>query len=172
MCDHNCENCQNKDAEDPQKRKFLVWSVGAINLAVLAGILTPVAGFIGSPLKKKEKDDWVDVMAESDLAEGETKEARFKTRVKDGYQTVTREYVVFLKRTATGVIAFDPACTHLGCRIQYQTDKKQYLCPCHGGVFDDDGKVVSGPPPKPLDSHAVREENGRIYVDRRAGSAA
>lgn len=172
MCDHNCEKCRENEAEDPKKRKFLAWSVGAINLAVLAGIFTPVAGFIGSPLKKKEQDDWIDVMGEHELGEGETKEVRFKAKVLDGYQTVTREYVVFIKRYPDRVIAFDPACTHLGCRIQYKGDQKKFLCPCHGGVFDEDGKVVSGPPPKPLVTHAVKIEGGRILVDRRAGSAA
>lgn len=172
MCDKNCENCNNKEAEDPQKRKFLAWSVGAINLAVLVGIFAPLAGFIGSPLKKKEKGDWIDVMPEDELKAGEIKETRFKCRVEDGYQIVEREYVVFLKRYPDRIIAFDPACTHLGCRILYKGEQKKFLCPCHGGVFDEDGKVVSGPPPKPLETHGVKVENGRIYVDRRAGSAA
>ncbi|MBS1715573.1 MAG: ubiquinol-cytochrome c reductase iron-sulfur subunit [Armatimonadetes bacterium] len=172
MCEGNCENCKNQKVEtDPKRRSFLSWSVGAINLAVLGGIFTPVIGFIGSPLRQKPKDDWIDVIGQDEIPVGATREVRFKAKVVDGYQTVTREYVVFLKRYPEKIVAFDPACTHLGCRILYKDDQKKYLCPCHGGVFDEDGKVVSGPPPRALTEHAVRIKDGRVFVDRRLTDA-
>ncbi len=173
MCDGDCKDCKNKDNEsDPNRRKFMSWSVGAINLAVIAGIMTPVVGFIGSPMKSKPKDDWIDVLGDSEIKVDETKEVRFRAKVDDGYQVVEREYVVYMRRYADRIVAFDPACTHLGCRIQYKDDQKKFLCPCHGGIFDSDGKVVSGPPPKALETHGVKIENGRIFVSRRAGVGA
>lgn len=48
--------------------------------------------------------------------------------------------------------AFSPVCTHLGCLVHWEADIKRIVCPCHKGVFDTDGKVVSGPPPRPLES--------------------
>lgn len=173
MCEGNCKDCEkNKPEHDKDRRKILSWSVGIINLAVVAGIFAPVAGFIGSPLKKKEIDDWIDVIGEHEIEVGSTKEVRFKTMVEDGYQTVEREYVLYMHRYLDRIVVFDPACTHLGCRVIYQQDQNKYLCPCHGGVFDVDGKVVSGPPPKPLETHGVRIENGRVFVNRRAGIVA
>jgi len=40
--------------------------------------------------------------------------------------------------------------------VRWNAPKKQFLCPCHGGVYDRDGRVVSGPPPRPLERLNVR----------------
>lgn len=42
-------------------------------------------------------------------------------------------------------------CTHLGCIPAYLSDTHQFLCACHGGVFDENGDVVKAPPPSPLE---------------------
>ena len=57
--------------------------------------------------------------------------------------------------------AFSAICTHLACIYHWEDDKKQFHCPCHHGIFDIDGKVLSGPPPRPLDriETIVRGEN-------------
>lgn len=47
--------------------------------------------------------------------------------------------------------AFSPVCTHLGCLVHWEANVRKFVCPCHKGVFDADGKVVSGPPPRPLE---------------------
>lgn len=149
------------------RRKVLGWLVTGINLAVGAALAVPAVKFVVSPLGRRSKETWVDVLAESDLQVGQTREVMYALTVQDGYHMVDRKYTVYLHRDANGVKCFDPACTHLGCRIKYQDDQKRYFCPCHGGVFDDNGKVVSGPPPKGLVEHGVKVENGRIHVSRK-----
>lgn len=149
------------------RRKVLGWLVTGINLAVGAALAVPAVKFVVSPLGRRSKETWVDVMAESELQIGQTREVTYALTVQDGYHMVDRKYTVYLHRDASGVKCFDPACTHLGCRIKYQDDQKRYFCPCHGGVFDDNGKVVSGPPPKGLVEHGVKVENGRIHVSRK-----
>ena len=62
------------------------------------------------------------------------------------------------------VKALSTVCTHLGCTVSWQEDKKEFYCPCHHARFDKDGKVVSGPPPKPLDSYKVEIEGDNVYV--------
>ena len=62
-------------------------------------------------------------------------------------------------------------CTHLGCIPTYEADKKEFICACHGGVFDSSGRNVSGPPPKPMEippfnidgTKLVFGEEGDIY---------
>ncbi len=41
-------------------------------------------------------------------------------------------------------------CTHLGCIPAYRPDKKNFLCACHGGMFDTNGDNIKPPPPSPL----------------------
>ncbi len=61
-------------------------------------------------------------------------------------------------------IAMSNICTHLGCRARWVSDQEQFYCPCHAGVFDKEGYVVSGPPPRPLDRYDVKVEDGQLFI--------
>lgn len=58
----------------------------------------------------------------------------------------------------------DARCTHLGCPVSWSADEHRFLCPCHEGVFDAQGKVVSGPPPRPLDLYEWKVQDGVLYA--------
>lgn len=40
-------------------------------------------------------------------------------------------------------------CTHLGCIPN--KNAKGWLCPCHGSVYDNSGRIISGPAPRNLE---------------------
>jgi Rieske Fe-S protein len=61
-------------------------------------------------------------------------------------------------------IAMSNICTHLGCRVRWIEDRDQFFCPCHNGIFDEQGSVVSGPAPKPLDRFEVKVEEEQLYL--------
>ena len=71
------------------------------------------------------------------------------------------------EETGDGYRALSASCTHLGCGISWDQKKQQYLCPCHGGVFDRTGKVLAGPPPRAMDRFEARlnKETGDIEVE-------
>lgn len=48
------------------------------------------------------------------------------------------------------ITALSPVCTHAGCIVLFNSEEKSWDCPCHGGRFDLDGKVLCGPPQKNL----------------------
>ncbi len=60
--------------------------------------------------------------------------------------------------------AFLAVCTHEGCPLGWNAQQHLIRCPCHGGAYDTNGKVVSGPPPLPLTEMRTGIENGTIYV--------
>ena len=63
-------------------------------------------------------------------------------------------------------VAFSAVCTHAGCPVQYDQSNVQFVCPCHGGVYDArTGQVLQGPPPSPLPSIPVRVDAGQLRVD-------
>ncbi len=72
---------------------------------------------------------------------------------------------VFVKRTPDGsIIALSAVCSHLGCIVNYDRLKDQFVCPCHGGRYDGNGKNISGPPPAPLARLPVRIAGAYIQV--------
>jgi len=53
------------------------------------------------------------------------------------------------------VHAFNAICTHLDCTVKFRPDKGDIFCSCHDGIYDLNGRNVSGPPPRPLESYKV-----------------
>lgn len=64
--------------------------------------------------------------------------------------------------------AFSAVCTHLNCTVQYQEANRQIWCACHNGLYDLNGRVVSGPPPRPLDELAVHIRGTEVILSKRA----
>ncbi|MGE3841886.1 MAG: ubiquinol-cytochrome c reductase iron-sulfur subunit [Vicinamibacterales bacterium] len=63
------------------------------------------------------------------------------------------------------VRAFSAVCTHLGCIVQAQPGPHHALyCACHGGMFDAEGAVVGGPPPRPLTRYPIEVRDGNVVV--------
>jgi len=78
-----------------------------------------------------------------------------------------------LIRTPEGEIkAFNAICTHLDCTVEYRPERHDIFCNCHNGVYDLNGRNVSGPPPRPLEVYKVtlRGKPGQeeILVSRNA----
>ena len=73
---------------------------------------------------------------------------------------------LFVVRDEKGFYSLSARCTHLGCMVVWNRDHRMFLCPCHGGKFDVEGRNVEGPPPRPLDLLALRiGDNGSLVVD-------
>lgn len=72
---------------------------------------------------------------------------------------------IVLVNTEKGLKAISTICTHLGCNVYWEPENVRFFCPCHDGVFDVNGRVVAGPPPRPLDSYQVEvDENDNVFV--------
>jgi Rieske Fe-S protein len=71
---------------------------------------------------------------------------------------------ILVLKTDTGVVAFSRRCTDLGCLVSWSKDQKQFLCPCHQGVYDQAGRNIAGPPPRPLDRFDIIKRGGQLYV--------
>jgi cytochrome b6-f complex iron-sulfur subunit len=60
--------------------------------------------------------------------------------------------------------AFSAVCTHLGCIVRWEAGMEHLYCACHGGMFDREGQVVGGPPPRPLPRYPVEVREGQVFV--------
>lgn len=63
-----------------------------------------------------------------------------------------------------GVMARSLWCTHSGCEVKWQEDRQIYFCACHDAEFDEQGKVIAGPPPRPLGQIPVAVTDTAIRV--------
>jgi Rieske Fe-S protein len=64
-------------------------------------------------------------------------------------------------------IVLSTRCMHLGCPVRYTEAAGRFICPCHGGVYDFEGKVDGGPPVRPLDRFYTRVRNGQLEIGPR-----
>lgn len=77
----------------------------------------------------------------------------------------TPEDACLLVRTGPETfVAYSQKCTHLSCAVYYAAEERRLECPCHHGAFSAaDGRVLFGPPPRPL-PRVVLERRGEELV--------
>ena len=80
------------------------------------------------------------------------------------FQDLQGRDLVIVRTGEKEVKALSTVCTDLGCTVYWQKDKKEFYCPCHQAVFDENGNVLSGPPPRPLDSYRVEIEGNNVFI--------
>jgi Rieske Fe-S protein len=81
-------------------------------------------------------------------------------------------YPALVIHTPQGLRAYSAVCTHFACLVKWNPEIGRIACPCHDGFFDPvEGSVISGPPPRPLDSFPVYvADDGYIYVGEEGGA--
>lgn len=121
-------------------------------LAALAGLVGVVAAPKMPPLTKR----WRKAGSTLDVPANGPMTVVLSARHSDGWFETRQQTVVFIDRDGQDYRVLSGVCTHLGCGVQWNAATSQYKCPCHGGIFDRAGRVVSGPPPRPLDRLNVR----------------
>ena len=72
--------------------------------------------------------------------------------------------LVLVRTGEREVKAMSTKCTHLGCTVYWEEDKKEFYCPCHAGRFDKDGNVIAGPPPAPLQTYHTELQDDNIFI--------
>ena len=133
------------------RRTFLLFSLGGIATIFAAGVLYPLYRYL-APVGGDLRNAKVTV-PENDVREGEAKFFQY-----------AGSSAVLVRKRGGEVVAFSAVCTHLGCIVQWQQERQQFLCPCHAGLFSAEGAVLAGPPPKPLQKLPVVVAGGTITV--------
>jgi Rieske Fe-S protein len=72
---------------------------------------------------------------------------------------------LLIRPHADRFVAFEQKCTHLGCPVLYRPEKNILHCPCHQGIFDaNTGKVLAGPPPRPLAAVNIERRGDELWA--------
>ncbi|NJD01920.1 MAG: ubiquinol-cytochrome c reductase iron-sulfur subunit [Ruminiclostridium sp.] len=147
------------------RRKFLSYSIGGIAAAVVGSLLYPLAGFTASPALSAGKEEWIAIGNIKDFVLNEPMKVEYSYKKQDGWMTVEQKRNCWVvAKDGESFDIFDPRCTHLGCAYHWEKDKNQFYCPCHGGKFDISGKVLGGPPPRPLDRVDFKIDGEKLLI--------
>ncbi|MFA5836226.1 MAG: ubiquinol-cytochrome c reductase iron-sulfur subunit [Bellilinea sp.] len=154
------------EESDLSRRKFLEKATMGIGgaLTVLFGI--PAAIFVVKPvLKKEEGSGWMRLGSISKVTPGTPTLFSLKVERETGWITDQDEIMVYVyTEDGRDYAVMSNICTHLACRVRWIEERQEFFCPCHNGVYDKQGNVLAGPPPRPLDRYEFKVENEDIYI--------
>jgi cytochrome b6-f complex iron-sulfur subunit len=140
----------------PTRRRLVELFLGGGLFASLISFVYPVLRYLVPPPVADLGGDEVIAAKVGDLAPNSGKIFRFGSRPG------------LLLRIGEGEYrAFSATCTHLSCTVQYRTDLHEIWCACHNGMYDLNGRNVSGPPPRPLESYQVHVRGEDLVVSRK-----
>jgi Rieske Fe-S protein len=72
---------------------------------------------------------------------------------------------IMVRKPDGQLAAYSQKCTHLSCAVFYSSDENRLECPCHEGYFSvETGRVLQGPPPRPLPRVHVMERGDEIVA--------
>ncbi len=137
----------------PERRTFFHWLTYTIGAAATAILGVPLVGFVFGALRGR-REEWVKLGPVKNFPEGQTRLVTFGNPLKqpwDGMTAHTGVFVCYLgkdgdKKDQFRVLAVN--CAHLGCPVSWFPRSGLFMCPCHGGVYYEDGERASGPPPR------------------------
>lgn len=134
-----------------ERRNFLTLLLAFLGSISFASFVYPLVRFLAPPrIEAKTK--------KLSLSKGEIPVGSVKNIV------FNNTPVIIINRHEKGYIAISRVCTHLGCLVEYDKDNKRLVCPCHAGIYDLEGNVVSGLPPKPLTEFSLKVEGENIVI--------
>ena len=149
------------------RRQFFNRILTGVGGVIGVGVGVPLAGFGILPALEEEALEWARLGPVEMFVTGEPKLVPFTHVVpKPWPEEPVRHAVYVLKRAETDFAVYDIRCTHVGCPVNWNPQAKRFFSPCHGGVFDIEGRVQAGPPPRPLDRYEVKIENDILYAGR------
>ncbi len=135
---------------DATRRRFLFGLLGGLGAGLFAEAAAVVAAFL-APEARGSGGRRIECGRADEFAPGEVR------LILDGR--------LFVVRRDDGFLALSQKCTHLACLVPWDAERGTFKCPCHGGTYDRDGLVLSGPPPRPLDLVGLQVVNGELIAD-------
>lgn len=147
------------------RRRFFARVITTIQAAIGGTLGVLLGGTIISPGLARRQETWLPAGSLNALPINEPTPVTIRVARQDGYtQVIERRTVFLVKGVDQTLTALDSTCTHLGCRVSWDSVNAELRCPCHGGTYDRTGAVKAGPPPRPLATLNTKVEGDSILV--------
>lgn len=135
------------------RRKLLRGLLRVLGIVATGAIVYPFMRYL-SPVEQAGAEEGIQV-ARADIPIGQAMSIAYKG-----------EPGLVIHKKEGDFVALSAVCTHLGCIVKWHPDKYRIICPCHVGIYDVNGIVISGPPPKPLRQFPITVTADAIIVGR------
>jgi menaquinol-cytochrome c reductase iron-sulfur subunit len=163
------------EGETITRRRLMTGGANVAGAVAASAFLLPALGFALGPVFEKHEQRWQAVGPIDEFPDN-TYVPKVITIV-DGIGQAGKSTAYVRKRNAkldtdkpdvyNQYIAISTRCMHLGCPVRFVEAAARFICPCHGGVYDFEGKVDGGPPVRPLDRFYTRVRNGQLEIGPR-----
>jgi menaquinol-cytochrome c reductase iron-sulfur subunit len=143
--------------------KIVTASLGSMMAAIVG--LPVIQYFISPALGKTSGDEWISLGSVDNYPLDLPTLFNFTITKVNGWERSSMSYGAFvLRKDGQDPIVLSDVCTHLSCRVNWDEESKEFNCPCHAAFFDQDGEVVSGPPPRALDRYETRIDGDQLFI--------
>jgi quinol---cytochrome c reductase iron-sulfur subunit, bacillus type len=150
---------------DTTRRNFLMKVGIALNVVAATLIAVPVVGYIASAMRKRSYQAWVKLGPMSDFPPGETRLATYTNPFTVPWDGKTSNVACWVRHLGSNQMqVFAVNCAHLGCPVRWFPESRLFMCPCHGGVYYEDGERASGPPPRGLFQYEYEVRGDELWV--------
>jgi cytochrome b6-f complex iron-sulfur subunit/menaquinol-cytochrome c reductase iron-sulfur subunit len=158
-------------ADDSKRdRRGALKTIAAAGVVGCGALAVPTVKFLVSPAKGGASTGrWIKTLPLDALRDGEPKRVALVADRRDAW-TLEKQVelgAAWLLRQGDGVRAWSATCPHLGCAVDIDAAGRGFYCPCHDSAFDPQGRRLTGPSPRDLDSLEARVEDGFVLVDFR-----
>lgn len=154
------------------RRQFLNYTLTGVGGFMAAGMLMPMVRFAVDPvLKASASGDFIPTPQKISGITEEPTRVDFSFEQQDAWYTSEVTNTAWVYKDENGeIVALSPVCKHLGCVVDWNTDKanqNRFYCPCHGGLYEKDGTNVPGTPPiAKLDVYPTQEKDGFLLLGK------
>jgi menaquinol-cytochrome c reductase iron-sulfur subunit len=154
------------------RRQFLNYTLTGVGGFMAAGLLAPMLRFAIDPALQPEKQgEFVSTGKEVDSFTTEPTRVEFTVHQVDAwYEADVTKTAWVMKQEDGSILALSPTCTHLGCFVDWNTSAdhpNMFYCPCHGGLYEKNGKnVPNTPPTAPLSVYETQIKDGILYLGK------
>lgn len=148
-------------------RRIFTGLIVAGGSAVLSGIVGVPALILGlSPVfQRRRRERWRSVGRLEEFGLGTVQHAQLEVDPTEWPRSLSIQTVFVWRQTEDSVVVYSPSCTDLSCPLTYDSGSACFLCPCHGGIFTQNGQRLAGPTDQPMYRFAHRIKDGVLEID-------
>jgi Rieske Fe-S protein len=158
----------------PERRTFFQrlarWVTVALGTAATVLLLAPLIAYFLGPARKKKPVEWHRLGPVSKFPLNQTRLVPFQNPIRQPWDGMSADTGVFVRYRGKDVPqeeqfwVFGINCAHLGCPVSWFPQSGLFMCPCHEGVYYENGDHASGPPPRGLFRCNWKIEKGELLV--------